>query len=67
MRLNKKQVEALNNLIIQVQSLHSQWDDEGEDGYYGDTKDGVLDCTDEFIFSLGKIDKLMNDKIYEED
>lgn len=57
MKLNKNQIEALDNLIEQVQALHEEWEELGEEGFYGDTKEGIIDYAEEFVYELGKIDK----------
>lgn len=59
MKLNQKQKEALDNLIHQVQALHEDYAEWGEDGEYEDTKGGIIDYAEEFVYALGKINKTL--------
>lgn len=59
MKLNKKQKEAIDQVIESVQGVHEVYKVEGEDGYYPDDKDAVLFAAEKLVFELGKIDKTL--------
>lgn len=56
MRLNKEQVEKLNQMIESIKTIHTISED--EDAMLADDVETFLAHTEDFLYELGVIDKM---------
>ena len=59
MKLNKEQAKRIKEIAESYKGIHEEVECYGDEAYLGDSKDTILQFTEELIFSLGLIDKKM--------